>query len=465
MKALAFLIICISVININSQVYKFPQNIKYPFGFMSDKISSDHQQAWYDTIKAHPDKYFIPCKGAIRPGVDPPDKSLVEAQGWTMITAAYMGDKEVFDGLFQYYQAKSNSTAGSMMGWKTTCDGYVDMGSAADGDLDIGFSLIVAHWQWPDADSSYLKKAKTVINNCKKLIKNCNGVSAIAGGYNNGAWGGCDQTDISYYTPAFFRVFAQVTGDQTWSKLADDTYTILDNCANKTTGLVPDWHTASGQPGPSGRIGYYRYDACRVPWRLSLDYLWNGNTKALEWCKKISSWAYGVGPQNIVDGYQLNGTKNGSTHNLAFVGSFTVSAMCNSQVILDNFVQEAIKIKGDYWYSTYLGNCYFLTLSGNMWRPDLIGDSTGIEDNNFNSINQSKFHVRLTSNRLFISGIEENSIISFKDLSGRIISSLIHKNGKQAYIGVNKFKSGCYIIQINSPVQQKSLNHIVSIVR
>jgi hypothetical protein len=76
-----------------------------------------------------------------------------------------------------------------------------------------------------------------------------------------------------------------------WVKLADDTYTILNANANATTGLVSDRQNVTG--AATGGYGNYGDDACRTPWRITLDYLWNGNEKAKDWCIKISNFAKG----------------------------------------------------------------------------------------------------------------------------------------------------------------------------
>ena len=186
-------------------------------------------------------------------------------------------------------------------------------------------------------------------------------------------WGGCDLTDIQYYTPAFFKIFAEVTSDNDWNKLADDTYTLLYAAAHPETGLVPDWQSASGVPGGnSRRVSFYRYDACRVPWRMAMDYLWNGNEQAGNWCTKVSDWANSVGPENIKDGYNLDGTENSQGyHNSAFVGGFAVAAMCNSQQVANAFGTEMTSSSlGDgHWFIMSTRSLYLLAITGNFWKP------------------------------------------------------------------------------------------------
>jgi endoglucanase len=206
------------------------------------------------------------------------------------------------------------------------------------------------------------------------VILDCSGKWAVYPGCSGGRpWGGCNETDISYYTPAFFRYFAEISGDTAWSKLADDTQKIRDAAANASTGLVPDWQSVSGSAGSGSRSGNFAFDAIRAPYKQCLDYLWHGTPEALAWCKKISSWANGVGVTSIKDGYSLSGSSTSSNHNLAVVGSLAIAAMANTQEIADAFVAESAKMRDDYWYSSYLGNLYLLAMSGNMWNPDILG--------------------------------------------------------------------------------------------
>jgi endo-1,4-beta-D-glucanase Y len=347
--------------------YPFPQNVRYAHGVQSTKITNQHVYDWYEAWKA---KYLQQCNGNLRPGVDPLDQSFVEAQGFAMIAAAYMGDRSVVDGLQAFYLSKRTSQGCGLMGWKATCSGFIDQGSATDGDIDVASGLLVAHWQWPDG--GYGEQAKAILSNLKRVIASCSGKSALHPGCAGGnPWGGCNETDISYYSPAFFREFAKLTGDSGWTKLADDTHAIRDAAANASTGLVPDWQSVSGTAGAGSRKGYFSFDAIRVPYKHALDYLWNGNQPTLAWATKITTWAHGVGVANLKDEYQLNGTVQGQNHNLAVVGSLAVAAMANTPEVLDAFATESAKLKDDFWYSGYLGNLYLLALSGNLWNPEL----------------------------------------------------------------------------------------------
>jgi len=353
----------------------FPQHVDYSFSFKPNSITFEKAQLSYDRWK---ELFLVECNDGYRVTCESQDETRVEAIGFGMLLTAYFGDKDEFDGLFRFYKSKQTTNANNMMAWNVSCDGINDPGSATDGDIDVAFALIVAYNQW---GGDYLEEAKDVIQVIKNsVVTTCDSLLILAPGYSKESdigpmWGGCDLTDIQYYTPAFFRIFAEVSGDNDWNKLADDTYTILNAAAHPETGLVPDWQSVSGTPGGNtDRISYFRYDACRVPWRIALDYLWNGNTLAKEWCTKVSDWANDIGPANIKDGYNLDGTENSQGyHNSAFVGGFAVAAMCNSQEVADAFGTEMDRLDDTHWFTLSTRSLYLLPITGNFWKPAVSG--------------------------------------------------------------------------------------------
>ncbi|MBN1601244.1 MAG: hypothetical protein JW915_06525 [Chitinispirillaceae bacterium] len=440
--------------------YPYPLNIKYRYGFLPANIKPALDR-WYKNYKAN--KLLLDCSGGLRTTSDVDGQTLVESMGWAMIIAAYMGDKVSFDGLYRYYKSKIQGHG--MMAWKTTCNGVVDGGSASDGDLDVAFSLLVATWQWGD---SYKSEANKAISTVKKLIIDCGGTSVIAGGMysNNNVYGGCQETDISYYSPAFFRCFADFTGDNTWKKLADDTYTVLNNGANKSTGLVPDWQALSGGPAANGRKHTYSFDASRVPWRIALDYLWNGNEKAKTWCTTISNWANKTGPKNIKDGYNLDGSVFGTNHNMSFVGGFAVAAMCNNQTVADAFGSEVSKMNFDkFWYHGFLGNCYMLAMSGNMWQIKDTGLAVKVAVNSRQSaLRSAPIAVALHKNRqIELSGALEGCEVFLTTLQGRVAVKNVVTAGEKHLIDISSLRSGCYMLSIYDIHDKISLQQVISI--
>ena len=422
-----------------AQERPFPQNIKYPYGFIPKTLDSDWLKSEYERWK----KSQISSCGSNSIMIKSDQGSKVEAVGFGLLLFAYMAERTEFDHLFNFYKTNCNSGAGGLMGWIGQCNGNNNC-SASDGDLDVAFALIVASWQWPDG--GYVDKAKSVITNLKKVVGACGNVKAFHMGISGGnVYNGCNEVDISYYNPAAFREFAKLTGDNTWSQLADDTYTILNAGANATTGLVADRQSVSGNPS-----GNYAYDACRTPWRICLDYLWNGNEKAKAWCKKVSDWAYKIGPKNIRDGYSLSGSPTGGNHNMCFTGGFAIAAMANSQEMVDEFGTELRKLKDTYWFTFTLTPCYLLTLTGNQWRNDLKEkQETG------NVVLKKNIPVRSNvspawnkfNRNLSIFGLKPGYSIAITNLSGKQLYRALASSEKES-IDLSRMKTGCAILTI-----------------
>lgn len=345
--------------------------LNYPFGYIPTTITSELARSEYERWKR---TELRTCGDAIRVISDPSTNTLVEAIGFGTIVSAYANDQETFDGLMRFYNQKRTEQANMMMAWSVTCTDINDPGSATDGDLDVAFANLVAYAQW---GGDYLDDAREILSVLENtVIVDCTvsgtAVKVLSPGYSNGNWGGCQLMDIMYYTPAFFRLFAEASGNDVWNQLAEDTYILRDASAHETTGLVPDWQTASGSPGPSGRVGYFGYDACRVPWRQSLDYLWNGNLQAFDWCKKVSDWSNSVGPTNITDGYELDGTARGENGlNSAFLGGFAVAAMTQNQNRANSFATAMSDLNDTYWFNLNTRIVYLFALTGNFWKPEL----------------------------------------------------------------------------------------------
>lgn len=453
MKYSIVVVLCFLFSGIFAQEYPFPQNVTYPYGYMPATFSTENYENWYNGFMSG--NFLQECNGGVAPRTDNGTK--VEAMGWAMILTAYMGDKENFDGLYAFYKSKIQGHG--MMAWLTSCNGVSDGGSASDGDLDVAFSLCVAAWQWGE---SYREEAIKVINTVEKLITKCGGdVSVLYPGFGGGSpYGGCNETDISYYTPAFFRVFAEFTDNDAWEKLADDTYIILNNGANDQTGLVPDWQTWEG--GRCSRNYTYAYDACRVPWRITLDYLWNGNEEAKKWCTTIAGWANEQGPANIGSTYNLDGSGGHGGAGMAFLGSHAVATMAHSQGAADSFGKRVAEMNYDnYWYNAYLGNMYMLTLSGNMWRPGL---SNAKRDANENNARKNAITLQNHGNgKLVLSGVEKGYNVRLVTLDGKQVRHFISGGQKRTSIDVTSLEKGCYVLSVRDREGIARKGHIVSI--
>ena len=452
------IVACIfSVCAASAQKRPFPQNVRYPYGYIPTTIPTSWVKSEYDRwVKSA----LTTCSsGSIYVTTDQGGK--VEALGFGMWIFAFVGDKDWFDKMYDFYKTNINTgSAGGLMGWIGQCGGNSN-GAATDGDVDVAFSLIVASWQWPDGD--YLEKARAVIKNLKKVVVKCDGLNALAMGIN---FGGCNMTDISYYNPAAFREFAKVCGDTAdsamWVKLADDTYTILEAGADPTTGLVRDRQTVKG--ASAGSYTTYDYDACRTPWRITLDYLWNGNPRAGAWCRKLSDFGYKYGISKINGGFNINGTSSGGYHDMCFVGGFAIAAMANSQKMVDEFGTDLLKIKNTYWFTFALTPCYLITLSGNQWRYDIDSTTQKVATADRQEYEKSVRREYRGGEALAVSGLAPHSAVWLTSLSGRRLVS-IEAAGGRASIAAESMRPGCYILSTTGPAGKTPQRRFITITK
>jgi endo-1,4-beta-D-glucanase Y len=286
------------------------------------------------------------------------DDTVSEGIAYGMLAAVYMADRVTFDGLWAY--AKAHFDTSHLMHWHINAQGAViEMGSAADADEDMAWALLGAAAQWGSA--TYLADGKAIIDAMYTTSLAADG--RLKPGDN---WGNTADTFPDYFSPAYYRVFAKVSGNPIWSTtVIDRNYEILKNSSG-AYGLVPDKTT--GTYMPPDNLKDYRYDACRTPWRIAMDYCFNGEPRALEYLQKIGPFFEKLGAANIVDGYRADGTPTGGVHNMAFIGPAGVAGMAGYQTLLDGAFTFGITNNGgdQSYYSQSLRVITLLMMSGNF---------------------------------------------------------------------------------------------------
>jgi endo-1,4-beta-D-glucanase Y len=233
-------------------------------------------------------------------------------------------------------------------------------GAATDADEDMAWALIMADKQWGGQGTlskTYLQYAKDLLNDIwnyeileGKLPKNGN------------RWGDWNSLNISYFAPAYYRVFATVSGNAAWTsgvvKCVYDTIAtnLTSAYGNLNNGLVRAFSNTTG-----GTVEYqkdwYNYDSCRTPFRIGLDACLFNDSLAKSYVGKTSQFFAGIGAANIVDGYQINGTakpefgtsRGYQGRSAAFIGPASVGAMHSST------------------YQTFINDAWGLLRQNNMW--------------------------------------------------------------------------------------------------
>ncbi|NQX70333.1 discoidin domain-containing protein [Paenibacillus alba] len=380
----------------------FPQQVSYPGITKPNHVTQAQLNTdvatYYNSWKASylknnlsslPGGYYV--KGDITGSADgykPLGSS--EGQGYGMVITALMAGydanaKTIYDGLYKTARAYKSSQNANLMGWVVAdaagAQGHFD--SATDGDIDIAYSLILAHYQWGSTGTiNYLAEAKKMITN---------GIKASNVTDNNrlnlGDWDGKNvlNTRPSDWMLSHLRAFYDVTGDQVWLNVINNLYSVYTSFSasySPNTGLISDFVVGNPpQPAPKNYLdefpetNEYNYNAARVPTRIVMDYALYGDARGKTIADKIATWIKGKtsnNPNNVKDGYKLDGTVTGSASGPAgvFVSPFIAAAVSNSSNqawINDGW--DFMKSHKTGYYDDSFTMLNMLFISGNWWKP------------------------------------------------------------------------------------------------
>lgn len=324
-----------------------------------------------------------------------------EGQSYAMLQAVQMNDQDTFKGVWLWTQHKMQHRVNdSLLSWQWKDDQQTDSANATDADLDIALSLIFASQQFDNP--AYLDDARKIladiwsetvvsINGTYYLLPMEKSLAAQAGGY---------LLNPSYFSPAHYRVFAQVDTEHAneWNALATDTYETLNRIEMRGgVGLPPNWVLVNNQTGAlssanpyiaAGGADYFGYDAFRTFWRVGLDVAWYETPQSIAYLKVVSpqferEWAE---RGSFGDLYLTSGQRISSNPNLAVAAGILaalnissdpkVSADIYNTLFVDQLVVEE-ETETAYWgdpdnyYSTnwtWFGMALFNDNFPNIWQ-------------------------------------------------------------------------------------------------
>jgi endoglucanase len=333
------------------------------------------------------------------------DDTRSEGVGYGMVISAYMGDKETFDGLWNYYQRTSAGTG--LMNWRRIdCGGgggNLDTGSASDADVDAALGLIVANRQWPG--QGYNNDAAAIVADIRTNLflpgSACSTLLTAGTQLRS-----CNCLNPSYLPPGYYPAFAgnDAQGQAAfWTNAVNGTYGYFNaiRTMNGNTNLVPAWSSSNGSLGldcspqvaGGGAANQFQADAARTPWRVATDYQWTGSANANAFLQRIVAFAKTQRVVQIVSlyslaGQPLNGTGQGATLNAEGTrSSFTMGGLAAAMTA--STTPEDLDVFTGAWQSMYrdgdelgdggaplyrafnnsLALLYGLTVTGNMWNP------------------------------------------------------------------------------------------------
>ncbi|MDP9425200.1 MAG: glycosyl hydrolase family 8, partial [Actinomycetota bacterium] len=232
-----------------------------------------------------------------------------EGQAYAMLRAVYVNDREAFDQLWGWTQENIQEPGdNSLLAWKygqkeDGTEGVTDFSTATDADTDAALALLFAAERFEEPQ--YEREALTILGDVweEETVSNVAGYDRVLVA---GDWARGDGTtsrpvvNPSYLSPYAYKIFAEADPSHDWDALVDSSYEILqdaqaDPALGGEAGVVPNWLAVdpeTGAPDAAELEGLptdeFSYDATRVPWRVSLDYLWFGDERALEVMKGLS---------------------------------------------------------------------------------------------------------------------------------------------------------------------------------
>lgn len=366
----------------------FNANPGYSYGIMPTNLPTgglyNKSQDAANAYAAWISNYVVSCGGSpvqYRVKFDDGTSTVSEGIGYGLLLAAYAADKAMFDGLWTYY--KVNSNGNGLMNWKIgSCSGVSGSNGASDADEDAAMALIIAACQWPSATSPY--NYTTEATNLITSVKNCEVDTHTSPSYqisNGDGWIGCNSwsntcRNPSYMAPAYYKQFASYVSSQAsaWNSTTTASYNLLNANRNGATGLVSNWSDQWGNANSCNGPNEYGYDACRYPWRMAADVIWNNDANAKAICNLLGSYVISQGAAGV--GGPVPQSGGGGSHNATFVSTFaagivgTTSAATYQTIMNQMYTQTANTSDG---LPAYFGNTLrvlsLFMMTGNFWKP------------------------------------------------------------------------------------------------
>ncbi|OLE22218.1 MAG: glycoside hydrolase [Catenulispora sp. 13_1_20CM_3_70_7] len=383
-------------------VHAFPSHQTYKVGVMPSASQSARDAAvkkqydsWKATYLVHgcaTNEYYVSTKGD---GDATNNGPVSEGQGYGMnivpLMAGYDGNAQTeFNGLWQL--VKDHEDQYGLMRWQLdgkTC-AYYSGGTpdgATDGDLDIGYGLILADKQWGGYSGDALKWLTAFWNHD---VAPDGHLKCEDDGPNT-------DTRPSDHMIDHLRAFAAYDTSHDWNKVIARTEAVdsaLVTNYSGSYGLLPDFVVGANGSAPAPAPANYQenqpddivgYNSVRVPWHMGTDALLNGSGSAFEladaakWsacAKKVS----GGDPAKVYPHLNLNCTAHGTSDVAEEAGdSIGPSAMAaGDQAWTDsiwNFLQT--NPYGDGYYGESIKTLVMIVMAGDYWSPAASGSSGG----------------------------------------------------------------------------------------
>ncbi|WP_063774206.1 glycosyl hydrolase family 8 [Streptacidiphilus rugosus] len=375
----------------------FPQHQTYKVGVMPSASQASRDAAvekqynsWKSSYLVHgcaSNEYYVSTKGD---GDATNNGTVSEAQGYGMnivpLMAGYDADAQTeFNGLWQL--VKDHKDQWGLMQWQLdgkSCK-YYSSGTpdaATDGDLDIGYGLILADRQW----GGYTADAKAWL------------ASVYAHDVTSDGHLKCEDDGPSTDTrPSdnmldHLRAFAAYDTAHDWTKVVDRMQAIVTEFTgaySSSAGLMSDFVVNANTTSPSPAPANYQedqpdnivgYNSIRVPWHLGTDALLNGSTTAAVSYADAKKWSActkglaGGNPAKVQPHIKLNcanGNVSGDTTAEEAGDSIGPAAMAAGDQAWTDAIWSQLGSNpfGDSYYGETIKMLVYLVMAGDYWSP------------------------------------------------------------------------------------------------
>lgn len=375
--------------------HAFPSHTTYKVGVTPSVSQSTKDaeveaayNAWKSTYLVHgcaSNEYYVSTKGD---GDATNNGPVSEGQGYGMnivpLMAGYDANaKAEFDGLWQL--VKDHEDQYGLMQWQLdgkSCK-YYSSGTpdaATDGDLDVGYGLILADAQW----GGYTAAAKAWLASLYAHDVAPDGhLKAEDDGPNT-------DTRPSDFMLDHLRAFAAYDTAHDWNKVVTRTEAVVSEFTaaySSTYGLLSDFVVAANTTGPKPAPSCYQecqpdnivgYNSIRVPWHMGTDALLYGSSiAAVSYgeAKKLSSCAKKVSggdPQKIYPHLKLTcaGYSTGDQAEEAGDSAGPAAMAAGDQAWTDTLWDYlAANPFGDGYYGQTIKMLVYIVMAGDYWSP------------------------------------------------------------------------------------------------
>jgi len=277
-------------------------------------------------------------------------QAVSEGVGYGLLMAVMLDDQPTFDTIYDAAHAVLLDEATGLFNWRADNTGAITgSGSATDAELDTAAALIFAQARM-DRGEWAQHAARPYGALARSLLDAIYSYEVAGGRYLKAGdqWGGGGRAiiNLSYFMPAWFRIFDRFEGGQRWFPLISQGYRSLFSVrGGNRLGLAPDWSTADGKPAydfcdAEGRARdacrfELTYDAIRVPWRIGLDCLWFAEPRACEWSQRSAAFLSGIAdPNAFAVMYDMGGAPVVGYQNELMTGMWLVAALASGDTDL-----------------------------------------------------------------------------------------------------------------------------------